>query len=162
MVGSKFIYFSKGSREQIPCFSEGCSIPCWRFESHVKCAVHRAFFMQSNDFDFWKSSYNAFVRRKPRFMILCQWAGSLSAVIGNRIVSKWVVPLFVLSWWRHQMETFSALMALCGGNPSVIAGLPHKRAVTRSLWYFLWSAPQQRINQTVEICNSIALIMTSL
>ena len=28
------------------------------------------------------------------------------------------------SWWRHQMETFSALLALCAGNPP--ANPPHK------------------------------------
>ena len=29
-----------------------------------------------------------------------------------------------LSWWRHEMETFSALLALCEGNPLVDS--PHK------------------------------------
>ena len=28
------------------------------------------------------------------------------------------------SWWRHQMETFSALLALCAGNSSVTGELP--------------------------------------
>ena len=30
------------------------------------------------------------------------------------------------SWWRHQMETFSALLALCAGNSSVPVNSPHK------------------------------------
>ena len=29
-------------------------------------------------------------------------------------------------WWRHQMETFSALLALCVGNPPVPLNFPHK------------------------------------
>ena len=29
-------------------------------------------------------------------------------------------------WWRHQMETFSALVALWEGNPPVTDGIPHK------------------------------------
>ena len=29
-------------------------------------------------------------------------------------------------WWRHQMETFSALLALCAGNTPVPANSPHK------------------------------------
>ena len=29
-------------------------------------------------------------------------------------------------WWRHQMETFSALLALCAGNSSVPVKSPHK------------------------------------
>ena len=31
-----------------------------------------------------------------------------------------------LSWWRHQMETFSALLALCAGNSPVPVNSPHK------------------------------------
>ena len=38
------------------------------------------------------------------------------------------------SWWRHQMETFSALLAPCEGNPPVA----HK-AGDAELWCFLWA-----------------------
>ena len=30
-----------------------------------------------------------------------------------------------ISWWRHQMEPFSALLALCAGNSPVPANSPH-------------------------------------
>ena len=40
-------------------------------------------------------------------------------------------------WWRHQMETFSALLALCKGNPSVTGGFPSQRLVTQSLMFSL-------------------------
>ena len=30
------------------------------------------------------------------------------------------------SWWRHQMETFSALLAICAGNSPVTGEFPHK------------------------------------
>ena len=30
------------------------------------------------------------------------------------------------SWWRPQMETLPALLALCEGNPPVTSGFPHK------------------------------------
>ena len=36
------------------------------------------------------------------------------------------------SWWRHQMETFSALLALCAGNSPVTGEFPTQRPVTRS------------------------------
>ena len=29
-------------------------------------------------------------------------------------------------WWRHQMETFSALLAICAGNSPVPVNSPHK------------------------------------
>ena len=36
------------------------------------------------------------------------------------------------SWWRHQMETFSALLAICARNSPVSGEFPAKRPVTRS------------------------------
>ena len=36
------------------------------------------------------------------------------------------------TWWRHQIETFSALLALCAGNSSVTSEFPSQRPVTRS------------------------------
>ena len=35
------------------------------------------------------------------------------------------------SWWRHQMETFSALLAICVGNSPVTGEFPAQRPVTR-------------------------------
>ena len=35
-------------------------------------------------------------------------------------------------WWRHQMETFSALLAICAGNSPVTGAFPAQRPVTRS------------------------------
>ena len=38
-----------------------------------------------------------------------------------------------LSWWRHQMETFSALLVICAGNSPVNGEFPAQRPVTRSV-----------------------------
>ena len=40
------------------------------------------------------------------------------------------------TWWRHQMETISALLALWEGNPTVTGGFPSQRPVTRSFNVF--------------------------
>ena len=40
-------------------------------------------------------------------------------------------------WWRHQMETFSALLAICAGNSPVHGEFPAQRPVTRSFDVFL-------------------------
>ena len=37
-----------------------------------------------------------------------------------------------ITWWRHQMETFSALLAICAGNSPVPGEFPAQRPVTRS------------------------------
>ena len=39
-------------------------------------------------------------------------------------------------WWRHQMEAFSALLALCAGNSPVPTEFPAQRPVTRSFDVF--------------------------
>ena len=40
------------------------------------------------------------------------------------------------SWWRHQMETFSALLAICMGNSPVTGEFPSQKPVTRSFDVF--------------------------
>ena len=69
-----------------------------------------------------------------------------------------------LTWWRLQIETFPAFLALCEGNPPVTCGFPSQRPVTQSFDVFL-CAPEQMAEQTVDmlvIWDAMALIMTSL
>ena len=40
------------------------------------------------------------------------------------------------TWWRHEMETFSALLAICAGNSPVPGEFPAQRPVTRSFDIF--------------------------
>ena len=47
------------------------------------------------------------------------------------------------SWWRHQMEPFSALLALCAGNSPVLVNSPHKGQWRGALMFSLICA---RIN----------------
>ena len=44
--------------------------------------------------------------------------------------------LGLVPWWRHQMETFSALLALCVGNSPVTEEFLSQRPVTRSFDVF--------------------------
>ena len=37
-----------------------------------------------------------------------------------------------ITWWRHQIETFSALLVICTGISSVTGEFPAQRQVTRS------------------------------
>ena len=41
-----------------------------------------------------------------------------------------------VTWWRHQMKTFCALLALCAGNSLVTGEFPSQRPVTRSFDVF--------------------------
>ena len=47
------------------------------------------------------------------------------------------------SWWCHQIETFSALLALCEGNPPGGSPVPSQRPVTRKFDVFF----DQRLNK---------------
>ena len=76
-----------------------------------------------------------------------------------------IVPLYnrfhATAWWRHKMETFSALLALCVGNSPVNS--PHKGQWRRALMFSLICA---WINGWVNngeagYLRRLALIMTS-
>ena len=45
-----------------------------------------------------------------------------------------------VTWWRHQMEAFSALLALSAGNSPATVEFPSQRPVMRSYGVFFWSA----------------------
>ena len=49
---------------------------------------------------------------------------------------KSLIPSTRSSWWRHQMETVSALLAPCAGNSSVTGEFPAKGPVTWSFEVF--------------------------
>ena len=55
----------------------------------------------------------------------------------DEMLSQILRILFTLTpWWRHQMETFSALLAICAGNSPVPSDFPAQRPVTRSFDVF--------------------------
>ena len=52
----------------------------------------------------------------------------------------WAWNFWVQTWWRHQMETFSASLAICAGNSPVHGEFPHTKASDAELLCFRWSA----------------------
>ena len=66
----------------------------------------------------------------PRYFLLVRiWYGQLT---DDRSQLSNYTQLSGDAWWRHQMETFSALLALCAGNSPVTGEFPSQRSVTRS------------------------------
>ena len=57
------------------------------------------------------------------------------------------IPESYLSWWRHQMETFSAILAICAGNSPVPGDFPTQRPVTRSFDVYFDLRPNQRLSK---------------
>ena len=52
-----------------------------------------------------------------------------------------------LTWWRHQMITFSALLALCVENSPVTGEFPRQRPVTRSFDIFFHLYLNKRLSK---------------
>ena len=50
-------------------------------------------------------------------------------------------------WWRHQMETFSALLAICAGNSPGTGEFPAQRPVTRSFEIFFDLCPNKPLSK---------------
>ena len=53
----------------------------------------------------------------------------------------------IIPRWRHQMEKFSALLALCAGNSPVTGEFPSQRPVTRSFDVFFDLGLNKRLSK---------------
>ena len=63
------------------------------------------------------------------------------------IASKVLYTGFPNPWWRHQIETFSALLALCAENSPVTGEFPAQRPVTRSFYVFFDLCLNKRLSK---------------
>ena len=57
-------------------------------------------------------------------------------VISILVLKRWFPCIRVSTWWRHQMETFYALLAICAGNSPVSGEFRTQIPVTRSFNVF--------------------------
>ena len=84
-------------------------------------------------------------------LTLESWSWTYSFVRGNGMLNhQWSLSLSLIqiTWWRHQMETFSALMAICAGNSPVPGEFPAQRPVTRSFDVFFDLCPNKWLFQS--------------
>ena len=103
---------------------------------HLECLLNRLFRYRS---------------KKPSK--LCVTGAETPAVVMALILYNWLVPVFHRSglsqmenentislWWRHQMETFSALLASVRRIYRSLVNSPHKGQWHRAGMFFFWSA----------------------
>ena len=57
------------------------------------------------------------------------------------------VALSLYTWWRDQIETYSALLAICGGNSPVPGEFPAQGPVTRSFDVFFYLHLNKRLSK---------------
>ena len=70
---------------------------------------------------------------------------SLAKHIHNLQCCRWCQSCH--PWWRHQMETFSVLLAICAGNSPVPGEFPTQRPVTRSFDVYFDLCPNERLSK---------------
>ena len=131
-----FVQFSKFKY----CFDHSAKSHYWgRFQ---KMNTNSA--LKTESYSFW------FYFPKTQSLFYC-WPPALLALIYCRdAVQKlhhWFCDFHLMTppsgfniysgaWWRHQMKTFAALLALCAGNSPVTGEFPAQRPVTRSFHVF--------------------------
>ena len=67
-----------------------------------------------------------------------------------------------LTWWRHQRETLSPLLAFVREIHRSPVSSPNKGQWRDELWCFIWCMPEQKAEQTVQmlvIWDAMALIV---
>ena len=64
------------------------------------------------------------------------WYKQVSRAGTYHYVVQYLQNVLTCPWWRHQIETFSALLAICAGNSPVSGEFPAQRPVTRSFDVF--------------------------
>ena len=102
--------------------------PRWLYSiSHLKLVLWYLIFSNSYDMTDSQIPHNC----------SCAWVvmafGEFTAQMTSNAEN---VSIWWLSWWRHQMETFSALLVICAGNSPVPGEFPAQRAVTRGFDVF--------------------------
>ena len=62
-------------------------------------------------------------------------------------VSQPQIECVLITWWRHQLETFSALLAICAGISPVTTEFRSQRSVTRSFDGFFYLCLNKRLSR---------------
>ena len=110
--------------------------------------------------------------RERSWTIKCvKWKGQKGSNESNKdtgmisFAHVWSLWLLVRTWWRHQMETKSALLALCAGNSQISGEFPSQRPVTRSFGVFfmcVWTNGWAKCLNTSHRAHYDVTIMRSL
>ena len=72
---------------------------------------------------------------------------TLKLIQFNPLMSVSHISNLVSTWWRHQMEIFSALLAISAGNSPVTGEFPTQRPVTRSFDVFFHLRLNKRLSK---------------
>ena len=105
---------------------------------------HEGPITQALMFSLMLAQTNGWINRRDSGHLICHVAYCGVTAMRKYIIWQHTapIPLVMINsrqctpWWRHQMETFSALLALCAGNSPVPGAFPAQMPVTRSFDVF--------------------------
>ena len=127
------LYIGPITRRAFPCVDTTmqCRMFCLYLPDSRCCNISRAIVKH---FTKYMTSENLFemLIGQSRYVEFCSRHSVL--MVSSVLLQWWISP--APHWWRHQMETFSALLALCAGNSPVTGEFPAQRPVTRSFDVF--------------------------
>ena len=139
----KLITYNMLTHKQLETCTQLCSYWWHQYPQLTKCSLH------------WISFIQKYYRYRKQYQKM-----KLQFFKYSIVRVKWKI-----SWWRHQMETFSPLLAICVGNSPVSGEFPAQRPATQSFDVFF----DQRLNKRLSkqtlmrlvIWDAFAPIMTS-
>ena len=99
----------------------------WFFQTNLDQAIFFSKMLYEHCFDtmFWHNARRMSDHRRRQFADIRFWWCNIG--LNKRY------GIYGISWWRHQMDTFSALLAICTGNSPVTGEFPAQMPVT---WNF--------------------------
>ena len=78
-----------------------------------------------------RASHNSYINKIG--LAQTPWGEPIFIIHFRQVIPNNIITFDVFNiWWRHQVETFSALLAICAGNSRVPGEFPAQRPVMRS------------------------------
>ena len=123
------------------CYLQVQSLNDFRFWCHV---LHNM--LKERVFDFQVVSL-MFLQSGKLFMLKIVSYGKFAENVGWPYAARILCVHTDRTWWRHQMETLSSLLAIWAGNSPVTGEFPAQRPVTQSFDVFFDLRSNKRLSK---------------
>ena len=136
-----------------------CTIPCFHIMTYLSRGVW------NNIKDWLHSMAEIFIEVVYVFFAVA-WPGRLFT-ISRRMFCRTRPSKFAPkqelweSWWRYDMETLTALLVLCEGNPPVTGGFPSQRPIMLEFCWCLCCWPEQSVEKQLSCLWDVGKLMRS-
>ena len=122
--------------------------PCRTFHPWCPCIKTRCLLDNT-----YHNSWPMGIGKTDYWLMLIKWFNQVTILHVTTTPLSWhvkncdLIGLVFFTLWRHQMETFSALLAICAGNSTVPGEFPAQRPVTRSFDVFFHLRPNKQLSK---------------